>query len=120
MGVSVIIINGKVVSDPFPKSDNPNIAVVTSVPIRAPGGTPSIFGNVSDQRRIRTRSKSRTPEPNLPDFAIDDRIEKGSSFFPSQTPSRSLSSINIGDPKIVKKVTSQKFLWWAILKSPTC
>ena len=83
--------------DPFPKSNDPNIAVVTSVPIgqrnlggqiqRRGGSSPGVIGKIS----------------NTPDFTIDNTIKKGSSFLPSQTPNRSLSSISLENTKQAKR-----------------
>ena len=97
MGARVRLINGKVVADQFPKSNIPNTGVVTSTPIRfgitdkggplRRGSAPGVLGRIAD----------------TPDFSIDNKIKKGSSFFPSQSPNRSLSSISIGDPSISRK-----------------
>ncbi len=99
------------VGDPFPKSNRGDLAVVTGGSVRVP-----LTGTFDRGPRGRARPqmhRSRTPESDnifrgpLPDFSIDNTIKKGTSFFPSQTPSRSLSSISIGDPSIGRKKRSK-------------
>jgi len=93
------------VGDPFPKSSRGDLAVVTGGSVAVPLSGTRTRGPTGRARPQTT--KRRTPEPSLPDFAIDNTIERGSSFFPSQTPSRSLSSISIGDPRIGRKKRSK-------------
>jgi len=93
------------VGDPFPKSSRGDLGVVTGGSVaRVP-----LSGTLDRDPRGRARPQTtkRGPEPSLPDFRIDNTIKKGTSFFPSQTPSRSLSSISIGDPSISRKKRSK-------------
>ncbi len=79
--------------DPFPKS-SPGLDVVLGGQIQR-GPQPQILG--------KPRPKILGKISNSPDFEIDNTIKKGTSFLPSQTPNRSLSSISLENTKQAKR-----------------